>query len=303
MARSNKARIALKVAALGTTLFVISGFGPASLGRDERVQDRLYDHLDHAEQALLFGQTKEALAYAEMVLLRKEITIFVDDSNAPWQIKEDSKKALRDAAINWEDALGREIKFRFTTTADADVVVRYADAMRFDGKDAAGTVRWTRQVLDLGSEQYEYQVRANISLRTQAPNGAYMTYKQMLHTAGHEFGHILGLEDSARVGDLMGPLRLDRPVERATGNERDSLITFRQQASLVVQRCNGHFDPNVQVSIEGKVVSEPKEDSAFQETVVRNSGRRSGTSPVRRDRRSQEAEPRKKNFAVAGMAR
>jgi predicted Zn-dependent protease len=305
MVRIHSPRLAFKgVAALAAAL-VLSGFAPPTLGRDTRVQDRLYEHLDHAEKALLYGQTSEAVAYAEMVLLRREITVYVDDSNAPWQIKEDAKRALRDAAVNWEDALNREVRFRFVSFPDADVVVRYAGEMRYDGKHAAGTVRWTRQVVSLGSDQFQYQVRATISLRTQSPRGGTMNYAQMLHTAGHELGHILGLEDTARQGDLMGPLRLDRPVERATGGEKNSLLTFRKQADLLLLRCTGasEFVPNVQAEVKGVVVSEPKEHVESQEAFARvaRSGRRS--APVRVDRRSTKTPPRKTNFAIGGMAR
>lgn len=303
MARHNVFRLAVKAVALSAGVFVLSGFSSSSIGRDTRVQDRLYDHLDYAEKALLYGQTSEAVAYAEMVLLRREITVYVDETNVPWQIKDDAKRALRDAATNWEDALNREVRFRFVPYPDADVIVRYADTMKYDGKSAAGTVRWTRQVISLGSDQFVYEVRANVTLRTERPSGGTMNYGQMLHTAGHELGHILGLEDSARTGDLMGPLRLDRPVERATRNEKDSLLTFRKQADLLLQRCSGsEYDPTVRAEITGEVTAQ-KESVDYQEAgarVARN-GRRTPT--VRSDRRSKAVEPRKTGFEIGGMAR
>jgi hypothetical protein len=86
MARHNVTRLAVKAVALSAGVFVLSGFSSSSIGRDTRVQDRLYDHLDYAEKALLYGQTSEAVAYAEMVLLRREITVYVDETNVPWQI-------------------------------------------------------------------------------------------------------------------------------------------------------------------------------------------------------------------------
>lgn len=304
MARHDISRLALKSVALSALVFVLSGFAPTSPGRDTRVQDRLYDHLDHAEKALLYGQTSEAVAYAEMVLLRREITIYVDESNVPWQIKDDAKRALRDAAINWEDALSREVRFRFVQFADADVIVRYAGEMKYDGKNAAGTVRWTRQVIGLGSDQFVYEVRANVTLRTETPSGGTMNYGQMLHTAGHELGHILGLEDSARTGDLMGPLRLDRPVERATRSEKESLLAFRRQADLLLQRCTGNeYAPEYSAELTGVVTEGPKENVVYQEAGARVARGGDRTAPVRSDRRSKEAEPRKTGFAIGGMAR
>jgi hypothetical protein len=52
----------------------------------------------------------------------------------------------------------------------------------------------------------------------------------------HEFGHVLGLTDSPRVGDVMGPLRLDKPATRPTEAEVLSLLQLRSQAtSLLAQ--------------------------------------------------------------------
>ena len=235
-------RLSFQSLLVAASFFAVLGFSPGGGEKDSRIQGRLYSHLDYAERAIVTGHNSEATAYAEMVLLRREVTVYVDDTNAPQELREEAARAIRSAAINWEDALNREIKFRFVPFHDADVIVKYADGVRYDGKDAAGTVRWTRQVMNLGSDQFHYEVRANITLRTHTPAGAAMNYRQMLHTAGHEFGHILGLEDSAKLGDLMGPLRLDRPVERATRAEKDSLLALRGQASDLLARIQSAED-------------------------------------------------------------
>ena len=274
-------------------------------GRDRRIQSRIYDHLDRAERAFSDGRSEEAMACAEMVLLKRDITVFVDDRNVPWQIKESADRALRLAAINWEDALNREIRFRYVPRAYADVVIRYSDGMRHGGREAAGTVQWSRQVINLGSDSYSYKVTAHITLRTHAPNGAMMSQRQMLHTAGHELGHILGLEDTGKQGELMGPLRLDRPVQRATKNEVDSLWDIRRRADLILQRITGGGVPNENPGVElhGLVMSSPAKQIESHETHLRVTSGRSRTAPVRRARRNRKASARKKGFRITGMAR
>jgi predicted Zn-dependent protease len=306
MAVNFDTRLAFQSILVGASIFAVYGFSPDSGEKDSRVQSRLYSHLDHADRCVANGNTSEAIAYAEMVLLRREITVYVDESKAPWQIKEDAAKALRDAAINWEDALNREIKFRFVPFRDADVIIGYADGVRFDGKEAAGTVRWTRQVMNLGSNQYHYEVRANITLRAHTPAGSMMSYRQMLHTAGHELGHVLGLEDSVKQGDLMGPLRLDRPVERAAKAERDSLLSVRRQAGDILARVNSYDKVAVRQDYDNvivQVVSEPSEKIEARKPSVRNVRGQRRPALVRSSVRDKQTEPREKVFKIGGMAR
>jgi hypothetical protein len=236
-----------------------------------------------------------------MILLKREITVYIDDKGAPREIKESAVRAVRDAAINWEDALQREIKFRFVPFRDADVVISYTDGVRYDGKEAAGLVRWTRQVMNLGSGQYRYEVRANITLRTNAPNGATMNYRQMLHTAGHELGHVLGLEDSARQGDLMGPLVLNKPTERATKAERDSLIEFRLRAGEILAKIYGN-EPQDFEPFDAEVVSEPAEQLETEKPTIRDDRDERRPALVRSSRRDKQAKQRKAGFTITGMA-
>ncbi|HXH62477.1 MAG TPA: matrixin family metalloprotease [Fimbriimonadaceae bacterium] len=281
-------------------------FGFDSVARDPRIQDRLYDHLDHAETAFMEGHAHEAEAYVEMVLLKREITIYVNAANVPGEMKEDASRALHDAAINWEDALGRQVHFRFVPFPGADVTVRYADEMRYDGKEAAGLVTWSRQVMDLGSDQYQYQVSATMTLRTASPRGGEMNYRQMLNAAGHELGHILGMEDSGRQGELMGPMRLDRPVERPTSKETQSLLALRQQADVLLQQITGDhgggliaMDPVIEV--RPQVVWPQDYPVADRKDSSRSHSSRSRTAPVRSPRRDGQAQKRETNAAFNGL--
>lgn len=278
----------------------VTAFSPN--GDDPRIQDRLYEHLDAASRAYLYGHTSEATAYAEMVLLSRAIKVSVDDSNVPDRMKDSARRAFRDAMINWEEALNGEVKFVIVPRRDADVVVSYTGDIRVSGDEAAGTVRWTRQVMNIGLDQFEYFVRATIVLRTHTPRREEMNYDQMLHTAGHELGHILGLEDSRNARELMGPLRLDRPVQRATTNERDSLIALRHQAGLILRLTKGDPEPSPTIEPAAEVPSAEAEIVAVREDSGRLARSRGRGSAVRRPVRDEKTQDRTSGFKIGRMA-
>jgi hypothetical protein len=55
----------------------------------------------------------------------------------------------------------------------------------------------------------------------------------MKHEIMHEMGHILGLEDSDRVGDLMGPLDVNHPVSGPKSYESEAVYELRSQADRI----------------------------------------------------------------------
>ena len=273
--------------------------------RDPMIQERVYDHLDRMDAAVSFGNKAEAVACAEMVLLKRDITVYVDDSEVPASLKDVASRAIQNAATNWEDSLQSGINIRFVPRFAADVIVKYAGNVKYEGNEAAGTVRWSRGVLDLGSGQYDYKVTASITLRTHTPNGSMMNYSQMLHTAGHELGHVLGLEDTSKVGDLMGPLKLNKPVERATRHEIDSLNEVRQRAEIVLNRITDSGDGIAEALAEesrAQVLSGPVKSIELHETHRRITVDGRFDTPVRSAVRDRKAPKRTKKSAFSGLA-
>ena len=59
----------------------------------------------------------------------------------------------------------------------------------------------------------------------------------MRHAAMHEFGHVLGLDDSPREGDVMGPLDIDHPVSAPSALEVQTVLSFRAQAQQIIDEA------------------------------------------------------------------
>ncbi|MCH7904125.1 MAG: matrixin family metalloprotease [Armatimonadetes bacterium] len=272
-------------------------------GRSEMVQSRMYQHLDYAQDLVEKGRVNEAQAYAELMLMREDIKVFVDRSNLPRDMRSDALRALMGAAELWESALNREVNFRFTTREEADVIVAYTGVMKFGGREAAGNARWSRQVQAWSNDRYTTRVTAYITLRTHKPNGGMMNYSQMRHTAAHEFGHILGLEDSGRQGDIMGPLLFNRPVMRASDREIEGLLAFRDQVRQVLAKADASLEATIARNAEKKQeVSWSAAHRELETAPIRNNTPRRRNAAVRRPVRNRKAARRARSSGFGGMA-
>ena len=272
-------------------------------GRSEMVQSRMYQHLDYAQDLVEKGRVNEAQAYAELMLMSEDIKVFVDQSNLHAEMRSDALRALMGAAELWESALNREVNFRFTTRDEADVIVAYTGVMKFDGKEAAGNARWSRQVQSWSNDRYTTKVTAYITLRTHKPNGGRMNYWQMRHTAAHEFGHILGLADSGRQGDIMGPLRFSRPVMRPSDREIEGLIAFRDQARQILAKTDPGFEAaNGRNAVKEQEVSWSAAHRELETAPIRNDPPRRRNAAVRRPVRDRKAARRASSFGFGGLA-
>ncbi len=209
-----------------------TGAGAAALRA--RVQEGLFTHLERGEECMREGRLAEARAQADLVLLTRAVRVKADFENVPYDLQFDCRWSLLEAASLWEQELDG-VRFEFVEDGPADVTVSYAPSVRFGGREAAGCVTWRRSVLNLNDEESEYEMQAEIQLRYLQPNGRTMRHEVLRHAAAHELGHVLGLADSPRDGDIMGRVRLNRPAARPTIEEVAALREVRSEAEQLRQ--------------------------------------------------------------------
>ncbi len=201
--------------------------------RDRRIQTRVYDNLARAEFALNAGEFQTAEVYAGLVLMKDEIKVHLNVNRCSEERKQAAEAAFSEAAKMWEEALGGEVAFVLVSNHEADLKVGYRPKVKVYGEEVAGHATWSREVQTVGASAFGYKVRGEIMLRTQDRDGKDLSHEAMMNTAAHELGHILGLEDSPRDGDIMSTLRIERPITRPSADELGRLREVRASARSV----------------------------------------------------------------------
>ncbi len=224
----------LSVTLAGVLLGMASVAG-AHQDRNPLVQPRFYDTVERASGLLNQGKYGEATANANLILMRDRIKISVDVSGAQSGRQLEALEAVSSAIKMWEDSLDGEVSFVVVPQGQGDIRVAYADGVTMQGDEVAGYSVWSRQVLNWANGLCTTYLTADVSLRTQLPDGSALTREAMKHTAGHELGHILGLWDSPHPGDLMGPLDPKHPAAGPSGHELSALRDIRRDAAEVIQ--------------------------------------------------------------------
>jgi hypothetical protein len=181
-------------------------------------------HLDFGRRCAARGDHSGATACSQLILLER-IRVYVDDKNATAA----AKKGLASAVKTWTAAVGGEVQFAFVESRiEAQVVVSFERTLGDAETAYGGFTRWKRKLSSTA-----WSLDAQMQLRTHTPTGVPMTADQVHHAALHEFGHVLGLDDSSTQGDAMGPLDLRHPVSTPKSGELAKLNGLRDEARML----------------------------------------------------------------------
>jgi predicted Zn-dependent protease len=208
--------------------------GLQASGYRAQILPDMMQHLDCAKSYARRGDYEVAVAHADIVLLNHRVKVYMDKGRTDSDTATLCQQALEGAMTMWQAALSDDVRFETVTSdKEADIVVRFdSDVVSGSGREVGGTVNWSRSVVSDSSGTHGI-VKAQIRVRTHCPGSGRMNLEQMRHVACHELGHVLGLGDSPRVGDIMGPLDLRRPVTAIGTEEVDALRAIRDSANEV----------------------------------------------------------------------
>lgn len=215
---------------------ISAGLAPAADFRgSERIMNVLLTHLDKAQAALDAGNVNSAMAYAQSVMMDREEKVFLDMSHVDAKVASTAGSAFRDGLKMWCDSLPNAANISYVDSpSQADVIVEFSPTVVSEGMNVAGNIQWTRSVGPESDGQVRASVKAIIQVRTERPGSRQpMKFELIRHTCAHEIGHLLGMSDSYRVGDLMGPLDLNAPVTHLSDEELAAIRELRDRAAKV----------------------------------------------------------------------
>lgn len=191
-------------------------------------------HLDAAHDCASNGSPQVAAAHADLVLVGDAITVSVQFVGVSDRLHDRCTKALDGAMDAWTKALDGTVEFRnVTDPARADIVIRFKPSVLMGKEQVAGYANWKRLLKSDGGHLESSSFKADLQIRTSNLDGRPMPFDCVRHEIAHEIGHILGLEDSDAVGDLMGPLDVDHPVEGPLPFEALAVKQLRDEAHRI----------------------------------------------------------------------
>ena len=202
------------------------------------VLSSVFEQMDIAKSKAAEGKRAEAIGYAKSLLLEDAIKVGVDYGTTPTNQIPAVDKAVDGAIKMWESALESRVKFTKTSADQGDIKIHFQPNVKLNGQIVSGYVNWTRSIKFTG-DGVKPIFKADAYLRTVDPTGNLMTFEAMRHTCGHEFGHVLGLDDNPSVGFLMGPLDLNHPVARPTESEVSTIKEIRSEFEAFITETKG----------------------------------------------------------------
>jgi predicted Zn-dependent protease len=212
--------------------------------RNATLLPEVQKHLEDARDCSTNGTPDVAAAHANLILINDEVTYEIEYVDVSDRLKGRCKKALEGALDAWEKALEDTVTFRAVTDpSKADVIIRFRPSVMMGREEVAGYANWKRTLKADGAKVQEVSFKSDLQIRTINLDGNPMPQECIRHEIAHEFGHVLGLDDSETTGDLMGPLDTSHPVggpkvfeSAAVRRLRDEAHKLRTDAMARIQK-------------------------------------------------------------------
>jgi len=196
------------------------------------IQPDMVKQVESARQDLRKGDYAMAIARTDLVAFDRPLNIYPNFENVSPAQQRVCLRALAAGMNVWRDAF-QATQYRLVDSSeDADVQVYFQRNVNEEDCEVGGYVRWRRSIVMVG-DQPKAQTQADAEIRVESPDGGPMTFEQMRHECAHELGHVLGLLDSPRPGEIMSMLDLDHPVGHAVHFEVHAIQQVRRLATEV----------------------------------------------------------------------
>lgn len=204
---------------------LLAGFAALALPFDgqDRLLPKMLRDLNTARSAADSGDYAKAEALVQLVRC-PDIKI-----ELPADATSVQREALTEAAAIWENALHGAVDFQIVEPGKGQVRVGFKKDVFYAGVASMGRATWNRQLLNFGWGSYGTHISASIEVRTQL-FGRECRKEEIRHALAHELGHVLGLDDSSKLGDIMGPHNPERPASAPSQEEAAALTELHWEA-------------------------------------------------------------------------
>lgn len=177
--------------------------------------------------ACLSDNPQMAKGHALSVLVSTDIAVEVNLERVAPDSKTACRAAIDGALEAWEKALGNGLHLhRLEEGEHSGIVIRFLPDVRQRGEAVAGYVNWKRT-----AGEGEGSVTGDVQIRTVNIDGTAMPGRAMRNIVVHEMGHLLGLDDTDRMGEAMSPLDISHPVSGPSGSEATAVRSLRTEAT------------------------------------------------------------------------
>jgi predicted Zn-dependent protease len=191
-------------------------------------------HLAAGHKYVESGSWEFATANADVVLISDTVSVYVNVDHVAQSQRPTCLKALSAALSQWETSLDETVHFQLEVDpAKANLKVTFRPDVRLDREAVAGLTNWSRSIRASGSRVTEASFKADMQIRARDLNQQPLSFEAIRQETEHEFGHVLGLDDSDHLGDLMGRFDVEHIVNGPRDYEVLAVKSLRDEAKRI----------------------------------------------------------------------